>query len=90
MARVASTGGASDTPIIIDGDTVSISGERIRILNVDARRSYQPHCEAELVAGLTAKEQLAQLVRSAPLQITREGQDRYQRNSPASVSKAET
>jgi endonuclease YncB( thermonuclease family) len=71
--------GASETPIIIDGDTVSISGERIRILNIDAPESYQPHCEAELVAGLRAKERVAQLVRSGPLQIYREGQDRYRR-----------
>jgi endonuclease YncB( thermonuclease family) len=79
VALVGSTGGASSTPVIIGGDTVSISGERIRILNIDAPESHQPHCEAELVAGLKAKERLAQLVRSGPVQITRDGQDRYRR-----------
>lgn len=69
--------------VIIDGDTVSIDRERIRILNIDAPESRGARCEAELVAGLKAKERLAQLLRAGDITIRRcDGrrcQDRYGR-----------
>lgn len=57
--------------VITDGDTVSINGERIRILNIDAPESYRSRCEAELVAGLKAKERLAQLLRAGDVTLRR-------------------
>jgi endonuclease YncB( thermonuclease family) len=63
--------------IIIDGDTLAIGTERVRLLNIDAPESSR--CEHELVMGLKAKERLAALVRSGPLEIVRHGQDRYRR-----------
>lgn len=65
--------------VIIDGDTVAIGGERIRLLNVDAPESFRPRCERELVAGLRAKERLAELLRAGYVWIERQGQDRYRR-----------
>lgn len=65
--------------VIVDGDTIAVGTERVRIMNIDAPESYQPHCERELVAGLKAKERLAALVRSGPLAIVRSGEDRYRR-----------
>jgi endonuclease YncB( thermonuclease family) len=53
--------------------------ERVRLLNVDAPESFRPRCEAELIAGLKAKERLAQLVRAGSVRIDRQGQDRYRR-----------
>ena len=57
--------------VIIDGDTVSIDRERIRILNIDAPESRGARCEAELVAGLKAKARLAQLLRAGDVTIRR-------------------
>jgi micrococcal nuclease len=57
--------------VIIDGDTVSIERERIRILNIDAPETRGARCEAELVAGLKAKERLAQLLRAGPVTLRR-------------------
>jgi micrococcal nuclease len=65
--------------IIIDGDTLALGNERIRLLNIDAPESFRSRCERELVMGLKAKERLAVLVRSGRLEVERHGQDRYRR-----------
>jgi endonuclease YncB( thermonuclease family) len=57
--------------LIIDGDTVAIDGERIRIFNIDAPESRGARCDAELVAGLREKERLAQLLRAGEVSIRR-------------------
>ena len=65
--------------VIIDGDTLALGSERIRLLNIDAPESFRSRCERELVMGLKAKERLAALARSGPLEVERHGQDRYRR-----------
>lgn len=65
--------------VIVDGDTVDIAGERIRILNIDAPESFRSRCEAELVLALRTKERLAQLLHSGSVTVLRQGQDRYRR-----------
>ncbi|MDP3407272.1 thermonuclease family protein [Bosea sp. (in: a-proteobacteria)] len=60
--------------VVIDGDTVALPGnpaERIRIYNIDAPETRNAHCEAELTAGLKAKERLAQLLRGGPVTVDR-------------------
>src|SRR5215203_5123042 len=42
--------------VIIDGDTIALGSERIRIENIDAPESVRPRCDRELIAGLKAKE----------------------------------
>lgn len=57
--------------VIIDGDTVALpGGERVRVLNIDAPESWHSRCDAELVAGLAAKEHLRALLAS-PVDIQR-------------------
>lgn len=73
--------------VIIDGDTVALPGtpsERIRIYNIDAPETRNAHCEAENVAGLKAKERLAELLRDATVSVDRcepsgRCEDRYRR-----------
>ncbi|MEE1612082.1 thermonuclease family protein [Microvirga sp. CF3016] len=65
--------------VITDGDSIDIYGERIRILNIDAPESFRSRCEAELKLALRTKERLANLLRSGPVEIRREAQDRYRR-----------
>ena len=68
------------TAIIIDGDTISLRGERIRILSIDTPETFQPRCENELVLGLKAKERLRQLLpKGLPISVDRHGRDRYGR-----------
>lgn len=57
--------------IIIDGDTVDIDGERIRVLNIDAPETRGSRCERELILGLRAKERLAQLLRAGTVRVDR-------------------
>lgn len=60
--------------VVIDGDTVALPGnpaERIRIYNIDAPETRNAHCDAELVAGLKAKERLAELLRGRPVTVDR-------------------
>jgi endonuclease YncB( thermonuclease family) len=59
--------------VIIDGDTLAIGSERIRLLNIDAPESFRFRCERELVMGLRAKERPAILVRSGRLEVERHG-----------------
>jgi endonuclease YncB( thermonuclease family) len=66
--------------VIIDGDTIDVRGERIRILNIDAPESFRSRCEAELKLALRTEERLGQLLRSGPVEVGREGQDRYRRS----------
>jgi endonuclease YncB( thermonuclease family) len=65
--------------IIIDGDTLNIAGERIRLVDIDAPESFRSRCENELIAGLAAKARLRELVDSGPITVTRTGRDRYRR-----------
>lgn len=64
---------------IIDGDTVAIGSERVRLSDVDAPETSRPRCERELAAGLQAKERLAQLLQGGLVEIERRGQDRSRR-----------
>jgi len=72
IALLFSTASFAETRVvIIDGDTVDIAGERIRILNIDSPETRGSRCERELVLGLKAKERLAALLRAGPVTIDR-------------------
>jgi endonuclease YncB( thermonuclease family) len=53
--------------------------EKIRFLDIDAPESYQPHCDAELQAGLRAKERVVGLICAGDVSIERHGKDRFGR-----------
>jgi endonuclease YncB( thermonuclease family) len=64
------------TPVIIDGDSFSLAGERIRILNIDAPESFHARCEHELVLALKARQRLKQLLTAGAIKLQRDGHDR--------------
>lgn len=57
---------------VIDGDTIRLpSGERVRILNIDAPETIRARCEAEAALGYRAKERLARLLAGARVTLDR-------------------
>jgi hypothetical protein len=64
---------------IVDGDTIKIDGQTIRIVEIDTPESYHPRCEAELVRALDAKQRLRQLLKSGKVTFKSTGTDRYGR-----------
>lgn len=64
---------------VIDGDTVELAGERIRLIEPDAPEISKPRCNTELAKGLLASGRLRQLLKG-PVRIERSGRtDRYRR-----------
>lgn len=64
---------------ILDGDTIKIDGQTIRIVEIDTPESYHPRCEAELVKAFEAKDRLRQLLDSGKVTFKPTGRDRYGR-----------
>ena len=56
---------------VIDGDTITIRSERIRIANIDAPEIGHPKCDAERRLGLVARKRLAELLGSGQVDIER-------------------
>ena len=63
---------------VVDGDTVWIDGEKIRLLNVDAPEIGQADCRAERQRGIAARDRMVALTKGRP-EIIRDGKDRYGR-----------
>lgn len=55
----------------IDGDTIVVQGEHIRILNIDAPEIGHPKCDAELRLGLVAKRRMQALIEGGVVTLER-------------------
>jgi endonuclease YncB( thermonuclease family) len=66
---------------VVDGDTVWIQGERIRIADIDAPETHPPRCAEEARLGSAATERLQTLLNQGPvtLEIADRDTDRYGR-----------
>ena len=65
---------------VVDGDTLDLGGERVRISNIDApEMPPKSRCPSEAEGALAASARLEQLVRQGPLTLERTGEDRYGR-----------
>lgn len=69
---------AHRTTCVVDGDTVWIKGEKIRIAEIDAPE-LNGRCRAERSKAKAAQARLVQLLRAEPLRFERVGKDRYGR-----------
>lgn len=56
---------------VIDGDTLVIGSETIRILNIDTPEIHHAQCDAERRLGLVAKHRLEQLIKGEALGVLR-------------------
>lgn len=54
---------------IVDGDTFWLSGERIRIADIDTPEINPPRCEEERVKGEAAKRRLRELLNAGPFSL---------------------
>ena len=63
---------------VVDGDTVWINREKIRLLDIDAPE-MQGRCPAERALAIRARDRLVELLRGRDVEIERDGTDRYGR-----------
>jgi micrococcal nuclease len=74
---------ASHRTCVIDGDTIRVSGETIRLLDIDAPEVRHARCPSEKALGDRATLRLVELLNSGSLTLRREGSrdtDRYGRS----------
>lgn len=64
---------------VVDGDTVWIGREKVRIAEIDAPELSRPQCMAERRLAIRARDRLLVLLNSEPYRIERTGADRYGR-----------
>ena len=71
--------GAEPHIVAIDGDTIYVGEEKVRIIGMDAPETYQARCESERLRGHRATEHLRYLLDAGHIAIRRQGRDRYGR-----------
>lgn len=64
------------TNCIVDGDTVWIGGQNVRIAGIDAPETHDYRCASELELGERAARQLQELLNSGPVRMTSIDRDR--------------
>lgn len=64
---------------VVDGDTFWINGEKIRIADIDTPETHPPRCAREARLGRQATQRLHSLLNAGPVQLERQGEDRYGR-----------
>lgn len=65
---------------VVDGDTLWIEREKIRVLGIDAPEvGNTAKCQREVAIGREATERFRQLVSTGPIELRRDGTDRYDR-----------
>ena len=64
---------------MIDGDTFSMGGQRIRVAGIDAPETHPPRCMEEARLGLAATQKLKEIIRSGTVTVSGAGHDQYGR-----------
>ena len=65
---------------VIDGDTLDVAGERVRIVNIDTpEMPPKAQCASEADGALRARDRLQALVAAGEVGLDRTGTDRYGR-----------
>lgn len=70
------------TTCVVDGDTIWIAGEKIRIADIDAPEISEPKCQSELALGNRATARLIELINAGPFELKAwpgRDEDRYGR-----------
>lgn len=79
--RLAMCGSGARINCVVDGDTIWLAGENIRIADIDTPEIFSPQCAAERERGERAARRLHQLVNAGPIELRRglRDEDRYGR-----------
>ena len=56
---------------VIDGDTIKLDGETIRIANIDTPEIRHAQCDAERRLGLVARDELDRILARGEIRLTR-------------------
>lgn len=63
---------------VIDGDTIQLQSEKIRVLGIDAPE-IKGNCSNEVLLAQQAKARLSDLISGDQIVIDRQGRDKYRR-----------
>lgn len=69
---------AARVTCVVDGDTVWIEREKIRLIDIDAPE-MKGKCPAERAMAVRSRDRLVQMLRAQRVTIVRDGHDRYGR-----------
>jgi len=75
------TGGG--TNCVVDGDTIWLDGEKIRIADIDVPETHPPRCDREAELGNRATRRMQELVNAGPFSVSMIGRrdtDRHGRS----------
>ena len=70
---------AAQLVVVVDGDTLKVDGERVRLIGIDAAEIRNAACAEERRRGERAKAALETMVNGKVLELRRDGRDRYGR-----------
>lgn len=71
--RMALCGSGTRKNCVVDGDTIWLRGQKIRIADVDAPEVGQPRCDFEYQLGVRAAEKLINLLNRGSWSVERRG-----------------
>ncbi|MCD4658485.1 thermonuclease family protein [Agrobacterium sp.] len=54
---------------VVDGDTLWVNGQKVRVADIDAPEISTPRCAMELVLGNKATDRLVELVNEGPFEL---------------------
>lgn len=69
QARFAMCIGGERHTCVVDGDTIWLNDEKIRIADIDAPEVYSPDCAAERALGIRATERLTQWLNAGAFEV---------------------
>jgi len=78
LPNIPICGGGKRITCVVDGDTIWIEGEKIRIQGFNTPE-VQGQCRREKELAKRATRELQAILSSGPITITRTGKDRYKR-----------
>jgi endonuclease YncB( thermonuclease family) len=79
--QITMCGSGARINCVVDGDTIWLGGQNIRIADIDTPEIFSPQCAAERERGERAARRLQQLVNAGPIELRRglRDEDRYGR-----------
>jgi len=68
-ARFAKCSSSIRRNCVVDGDTLWLNGQKVRVADIDAPEISTPRCSSELALGNRATDRLIELVNEGPFQL---------------------